>query len=221
MENCLIMKKQILFCGYRDWAKKIYSSLDNDIVFCESSDDFIKLNPKDFDIAFFVGWSSMVSSSWTDKIMCICLHPSPLPKYRGGSPIQNQILQGEDKSAVTLFEMNDVVDGGPIIFQKEFSLDGTLVDIFSRIILIGTRLIGRVIKDYKEGEGIKSKKQDNAEATTYKRRTPDMSEIKIKDFQEYTAKQLYNKIRCLQYPYPLPFIKCKDNTILYIKDGEF
>ena len=48
------------------------------------------------------------------------LHPSPLPKYRGGSPIQNQIINGESKSAVTLFKINNKIDQGDIIYQKEF-----------------------------------------------------------------------------------------------------
>ena len=52
----------------------------------------------------------------------VMLHPSSLPKYRGGSPIQNQIINGEKISAVTLFKMNEKIDQGDIIFQKEIEL---------------------------------------------------------------------------------------------------
>ena len=48
------------------------------------------------------------------------LHPSPLPKFRGGSPIQNQIIRGEKISAVTIFKINKIIDGGDIYFQKNF-----------------------------------------------------------------------------------------------------
>ena len=43
-----------------------------------------------------------------------------------------------------------------------------------------------------------------------------MSEIKLEDFTNMTAKELYNKIRCLQNPYPNAFVSCKNNTILYL-----
>ena len=43
-----------------------------------------------------------------------------------------------------------------------------------------------------------------------------MSEIKIDEIKNCTAKELYNKIRSLQDPYPNAFIKCKDGTKLFI-----
>ena len=42
------------------------------------------------------------------------LHPSPLPKFRGGSPIQNQIIRNKKKSMVTIFRINNILDGGDI-----------------------------------------------------------------------------------------------------------
>ena len=60
-------------------------------------------------------------------------------------------------------------------------------------------------------------KQDHKKATTFKRRTPAMSEIFIDDFKNYNAKYFYNLIRGLQKPYPECFIRCKNNSILYIQ----
>ena len=60
-------------------------------------------------------------------------------------------------------------------------------------------------------------KQNQKKATTYKRRTPPMSEIFISDFKKYNAKYFYNLVRGLQKPYPESFIKCKDNSILYLQ----
>ena len=48
-----------------------------------------------------------------------------------------------------------------------------------------------------------------------------MSEIKIEDFNNLTSKEIHNKIRCLQDPYPNAFIKCKDGSILYIKKSHY
>ena len=71
---------------------------------------------------------------------CLMLHPSPLPKYRGGSPIQNQIINGEIESAVSIFLMDSGLDSGPIYCQESFSLEGELSEIFSRIVRIGIAL---------------------------------------------------------------------------------
>jgi methionyl-tRNA formyltransferase len=96
---------------------------------------------KDFkpDIILYYGWSWIISQEMINNYKCIMLHPSPLPKFRGGSPIQNQIIQNIKESAVTLFLMDDGIDTGDIIAQEKLSLLGHLDEIFERISKIGTR----------------------------------------------------------------------------------
>ena len=65
------------------------------------------------------------------------LHPSPLPKYRGGSPIQNQIIRGVVDSMVTIFVMNDKIDAGDIIAQSPF-----LLRVIYQLFLIVWRELG-------------------------------------------------------------------------------
>lgn len=168
------------------------------------------------DYIFFIGWSSILEKDMVDKYYCICLHPSALPLYRGGSPIQHQIIRGETESAVTLFQMDEKIDQGPILFQKNFSLDGNLDDIFSKISLIGIEAIQSIMDSVSKGMRLKELKQDDSKSSYYRRRKPFMSEIRIDDFKNFTASQLYNKIRALQDPYPNAFIKCKDGSKLYI-----
>ena len=71
------------------------------------------------DYLLFYGWSNMVSDKLINTKKCIMLHPSKLPLFRGGSPIQNQIIRGVNRSAVTLFRMNKNIDQGNIILQKK------------------------------------------------------------------------------------------------------
>ena len=59
------------------------------------------------------------------------------------------------------------------------------------------------------------------QSTFFKRRTPDQSEITLKDFKTHSAKDLHNKIRALQDPYPNAFIKCADGKKLYLKLSEY
>ena len=163
----------ILFCGYRDWSRKLFQDVKDTIIeyFCvyvddkESLDEMIhKYNPK---YIFFIGWSWIVQKNIIENYQCICLHPSPLPKYRGGSPIQHQIINGEDESAVTLFLMDDGLDTGDIIYQKKFSLKGNLNDIYNRIADIGGDGVIKILD-----EGFNQIKQNNNQSTYYKRRTP-------------------------------------------------
>jgi len=58
------------------------------------------------------------------KLGNINVHPSLLPKYRGASPIQNAILNGETKTGITIMLMDAKMDHGPILAQKELLLAG-------------------------------------------------------------------------------------------------
>ena len=218
--------KTILICGYRNWSYDIYKNLseqdikfDYNLIYVDDKDELEmvihRYNPE---MIFFVGWSWIIQDKIINTYKCICLHPSSLPKYRGGSPIQHQIINGETESAVTLFRMDSGIDTGDILYQESFSLDGNLRDIFTRIVSIGHKGIRKIILgDYT------ITKQDESKATFFKRRTKDTSEIKIEDFNNFTAKEIHNKIRALQSPYPNAFIVCKDGTKLFIeysKHGE-
>lgn len=225
--NKIIMKPTILFCGYRGWALKIYdfikssykSKIDFKLVKSEKefNDVINKLTPN---LIFFVGWSWIVDKDIVNKFIGICLHPSPLPKYRGGSPLQHQIINGEKESAVTLFIMDEFVDKGPILWQEKFSLDGDLIEISDRITEKGKKGLSEVINMYTKQGNLKGTLQDESKATYYKRRIPEQSEIKISDFEKYTAEELNNKIRALQDPYPNAFIMCKDGTKLFIQKAK-
>ena len=213
--------KNILICGYRDWAFDLFDNVNKSVI-----EKCIYVDDKDLleemiDIynptyIFFIGWSWIVEDDIINNYPCICLHPSPLPKYRGGSPIQHQIIKGETESAVTLFKMDEGIDTGDILFQNKFSLLGDLKDIYNQISDVGT--IG-VIDIIENGYQSVTKQNEN-DATFYKRRNPSMSEIKLKDFNNFTAKELHNKIRSLQDPYPNSFVMCKDGTKLFLTNSK-
>jgi len=211
----------ILYCAYRDWALQILESLQTNFVqhnfdlLTDKSDLEGTLEKRRYDLILFVGWSWYVEKNIIEEYYCVCLHPSPLPKYRGGSPIQNQILSGETEGAVTLFRMDDLVDHGPIIFQEEISLTGTLDEIFSEISQVGKLGIELLIDNF---PNVSLTPQNEDDASYYSRRTPASSEITQSELMNMSSLQLHNKIRCLQSPYPLPFFVCADGKRLYIKE---
>jgi len=210
---------KVIICGYRDWAYDIFKNVEltfdgqKEIIYIDDTEDFEfvvdKYKPE---IIFFLGWSWIVDEKIVKTYKCICLHPSPLPKYRGGSPLQHQILNGEKESAVSLFQMNEGIDTGDILYQEKFSLDGDLIQIFRRIVMLGTEGVNKIIENDYE-----IKKQNHKKATSFKRRTKTMSEIKIDDLKNLNAEDIHNKVRALQSPYPNAYILCKDGTKLYIE----
>ena len=205
---------KVLGIGYRDWAISIYKNLSKNKIKIKilkkkniSLKEINKYNP---DIILFYGWSKKVSNRIVEKYKCVMLHPSKLPDFAGGSPLQNQIIRNIKKSAITLFVMNKKIDQGNIIAQKMIMLTGELKDIFNRIVKTGTLLSLNIIKKNYIEKKIRVNK-------IYKRRSPSQSEITHKEIKTKNAIYLYNKIRMLQDPYPNAYIKTFDGKKLYIQ----
>ena len=210
---------KIACVGYRSWAIDIYRNIkgefpEHEFLLQLSESDFCEFSIAVFkpDLVLFYGWSKIIPNNLVTKYNCLMLHPSPLPKYRGGSPLQNQIIRGETKSAVTIFLIDEGIDTGPIAKQKELDLSGTLNDIFERITVIGSQLTLEIVR-----EGLSVREQDQEQATHFNRRKPNESEVTIDELTNQSSLYLYNKIRMLQDPYPNPFIKTIDGKKIVIK----
>lgn len=195
----------VSFFGYRPWALEIYEKLRS-----ETNYTFTPLSKAD--VVLYYGWSKIIPEEIYKNKLCLILHPSPLPKYRGGSPLQHQIMAGEKISAVTICQVTENIDAGDIYSQTPFSLDGTLDDIFKRITITGYLDTIKILERIENGT-IKPIKQDDSKATYFKRRTPEESEIK--DIKKMTAEKLHNFIRALADPYPNAYIVCKDGKKVY------
>jgi len=207
---------KICCVGYRPWAIQIYNFLKTqgyEILLFDSKKSYNEKAIREYDPEFilFYGWSWIISPKLIEDFNCIMLHPSPLPKYRGGSPIQNQIIRGEIDSAVTLFFMDSGIDTGDIVAQKYLSLEGNLSEIFTRMVNIGKELTIEVLEGRYERT-----KQDDSQSSYYGRRKPHESEITIDEILTKGGEYLQNKIRMLQPPYPSSFIRTADGRKLKI-----
>jgi methionyl-tRNA formyltransferase len=100
------------------------------------------------------------------KYGCINVHGSLLPKYRGASPIQAAILNGDDKTGITIMKMAKGLDSGPILDEKEVNIDpsDTTASLYERLSLISAETLPEVLKKYIEGK-IKPVEQDDAKAS--------------------------------------------------------
>ena len=200
-----------LFCAHRRWALELYTKLNKkykNMILLDNPKklklNYIKkINPK---LIFFPDWSWIIPNEIVQKYQCICFHESNLPKFRGGSPIQNQIIRGIKNTKTSSFIMNEKLDAGDILLQKDLSLEGSLDDIFSRMISNDYFLINKIIN------GKFKKQKQTGKITTYKRRKPKESELISLDFSK---KYLYDFIRMLADPYPNAFIKIGKKKIIF------
>lgn len=82
------------------------------------------------------------------------IHPSLLPKYKGPSPIQTTILSGDTKTGVTIIQLDDQVDHGPIIAQKEIPLNGseTTQHLKKQLFALGALLVKEILEKIEAGQ---------------------------------------------------------------------
>lgn len=90
------------------------------------NEEFIKnhLSILEADLYIVAAYGKIVPKKLLDipKYGAINVHPSLLPKYRGASPIQTAILNGEEESGVTIMKMDEEVDHGDILSVKKISI---------------------------------------------------------------------------------------------------
>lgn len=82
------------------------------------------------------------------------IHPSLLPKYRGPSPVASAILQGNTTSGVTLMLLDEGMDSGPIIAQRETPIgtEETAETLTARLFEMGARLLVDTLRQWRAGE---------------------------------------------------------------------
>lgn len=210
---------KIVLIGYREWALKAFSNFRN-LKILKTNQDlnfFIDKYKSDEDLCLvFAGWSHIIKSEIINKFICISLHPSDLPRFRGGSPIQNQKINGIKRTKLTAFRMTEKIDQGPIIFKTDINLDGHMSDIFSSLEKATIKTIQKIIDNHHPSflNGII---QDETKSTFFKRRKPHESEIKIDELTSLCAEKIYQKICALEDPYPNAYIKTIDNKKILLK----
>jgi len=120
------------------------------------------------DLAIVAAYGKIISKNVLDipRYGMINVHPSLLPKYRGASPIQNAILNGDKKTGVTIMKLDKEMDHGEIISQVETQILGsdTYESLSQKLAILGAELLIKTIPDYTSGK-IKPVKQNHAEAT--------------------------------------------------------
>ena len=96
------------------------------------------------------------------RLGCLNVHASLLPKYRGASPIQHVILDGEEKTGITIMQMNAGLDTGDILYQKEIVIreDDTYESLEQALMKLGGEAIVEALTLLEQGR-LKATPQDD------------------------------------------------------------
>lgn len=165
------------------------------------------------DLIVIVAYGQIIPSSiiYLPKFNSINIHFSLLPKYRGASPVQWALLNGENKTGVTIFELNEKMDEGDILAQEETDIlpDENAAELEYRLSQIGSGLLLKTIACINK---ITPYKQDHPQASY----APKLKKENGKINWTKNALSIENQVRAFT-PWPSAYFFSNDKRIKIIK----
>lgn len=120
------------------------------------------------DIYVVAAFGQILSQEILDipKFGCVNIHASLLPEYRGAAPIQRVILDGKEKTGVTIMQMDKGLDTGDILMQEEIEISSeeTGGSLFDKLALLGAEMIVKALPLIEKGE-LTPVKQDDSKSS--------------------------------------------------------
>lgn len=221
------MKSNILIVTVKEWNINNYFRLQKEL---ESNynlylitnkeelniNNIGKINPE---YIFFPHWSWIIPENIYKNYKCILFHMTDLPYGRGGSPLQNLIINKVYNTKISAIKVSKEVDEGNIYLKEDFDISkGSAKEIYENAsTLIFKKLIPNILK-----QKITPVSQEGR-VVNFKRRTPEQSNIKT--LNNVSINNLYDFIRMLDAPsYPKAYIKVNNLKIEFtnvvLKDGK-
>ena len=153
------------FCQKNEINFNNPSNLNNQ----EEIEDFKLLSP---DIVVVVAYGQLIPKAFLKlpKFGFINIHASLLPKWRGAAPIQRAIINGDKKIGVSIMQIQEKLDSGPILSSKQIDLDknSTHGEVEKKLSLIGANLLVESLKSIENGT-LKFVEQVSKDATYAKK----------------------------------------------------
>jgi methionyl-tRNA formyltransferase len=203
----LLKKKKIeilkIFLSKKFLNNKIINKINNfEVISSVNSKKVLKFLSLS-DIAIVAGFPYIFNkkSLHAPKFGIINCHAGILPKYRGGSPLNWQIINGEKKFGITVLKMSEQIDAGMIIKEKKFPLKKSY-DINHLHKIVNNyfpKLVLDSLKKIKHGKKFKKQKLSKS---YFRQRNKKDSLIK---FENLSFQNIKNYIRALKKPFPEPF----------------
>ena len=147
----------------------------------------------DYDLAVVASFGQILPEEFLSHRLAINVHPSLLPKYRGATPIQSALLNGDKMTGVTIMKVAKAVDAGDIILQKELPIgEEYYLELEEKLAVLGGELVMEAVAEIEQGRA-KFTPQNDEMATLVQKLSKADGEL---DFSQ-TAAQLVGRVRAL------------------------
>lgn len=178
------------------------------------AESFLKeLNALEANLQIIVAFRMLPEAVWSmPKYGTFNLHASLLPNYRGAAPIHWAIINGETKTGVTTFFIDEKIDTGAMILQDEVSIENneTVGSLHDKLMVIGSDLVLKTV-ELIENDKVETTTQANTKdlKTAYK-----LNKENCKIDWTLPLEEIYNKIRGLNpFPAAWTYLKNGNDTV--------
>jgi len=179
------------------------------------SNDFInKLKEVKATLQVIVAFRMLPKIVWEIPIYgTFNLHASLLPSYRGAAPIHWAIINGEEKTGVTTFFIDEKIDTGEIILQKEILIhkDEIVGELHDRLMVLGATLVSETVANIRDNK-VSTQKQPKIDEKIAPKLFPENCKINWED----SLDSIYNHIRGLN-PFPAAWSEMNNGGITTVK----
>lgn len=166
---------------------------------------------KNYDYVFVLGYTKILPKIFIEKNkLVMVIHESNLPKGKGFSPLQWQILKNKNKIKINLIKLESKVDSGDIILTDDLKLNGTELydEIRKKQAEVTLKLIDKFLS-----QKINCYKKQRGKETFFRKRSPEDSKLDIKK----SLKKSFNLLRiCNNQKWPAFFYYKNQKYILKI-----
>ena len=206
--------ENVWFGSVAEWGKK-----NRMAVFCPENvntpewiEEISKLSPE---VIFSFYYRNLLSKHilMIPSVGSFNLHGSLLPAYRGRSPVNWVLVNGERRTGVTLHHIIEAPDGGDIVGQKEvpIAFEDTAYTLYQKICVKAKELLEEVLPLIKKGTAPRVA-QDLKRGSYYGGRKPEDGRI---DWN-WPVMRIYNLVRAVTEPYPGAFTHFPDGQKLFV-----
>lgn len=206
---------KVIFLAYRQWSIDVMPAIERhpkvkEVIFCKTQEELLSLDFSSFDLLISCGWSEELGTEITSKILAIGVHCAELDRYSYGSPIQNQIIDQINYTKHRIFPFTfDPNSPRAHTHTREYShevsldLSGGMEEILKQMTSTSIVLFNMFLDDYPKISWTKWPE----EKIIRKKRIPSDSKLTMTELSKMNTEQLYNLIRCLEFPYPNAYLE--------------
>jgi methionyl-tRNA formyltransferase len=196
-----------------EWANsQLLPVFTPNLIDSSSLEEFKSLKP---DIAILFAFGKIIPQAWLDVPLFgfINIHASLLPKWRGAAPIQRAIENNDSKTGITIMKMNNKLDEGPILQNREIKITPKMngEDLINIISTESCLLLYEVLKKYFKGT-ITFTEQDASQASYAHKIKKEECQVNWSE-----ANNVINQKIKAFYPYPAMWFRFEEKRYKILK----